>query len=140
MFIGRVGEYRYNRHKDLLDNARKMRKDNAAPARVTAAPAPVRLSQHRACLDPALRWRCAVCLVTPNTVKALARTPCVSNAERAPARVHSLRQFREFVFCKELCQITVPCSSPDLLLKFPNRTYISRARKRAGACICSCVR
>ena len=81
MFIGRVGEFRYNRHKDLLDNARKARKDVPAPPRPAAAPLPVRVPQHRACLDPALRWRCAVCLVTANTAKALGRISCVSSAE-----------------------------------------------------------
>ena len=111
-YLGRAAEQRWDIGKTELKIAQKRAADEQQTQAANEGSALKRRkvisTQHRACLDPSMRWRCALCLRTANTAAALAKVECIS-AERhtyTPAQKHDLWQstyFRgHFVYCR-LC-------------------------------------
>ena len=95
-FLGCAAERRWKIGKQELKAARKRAvEDSSTQDRDCEPPIKRRKTstRHRACLDPALRWRCAICLKTANTAAALAKVECIDLGEQyTPAQKHDLWQ------------------------------------------------
>ena len=107
LFLDRVAENRWEKHKVILKAASKRA---AAQSSEVSQPAEKKRKtirmQHRVCLEPAMRWRCGICLVTADIAAFMTKVECVETTVGSPLQRHDLWQatyFRgHFVYCR-LC-------------------------------------